>query len=153
MDKLGIVIDKLYVDHDNGMGHPESQERLLAIIDMLRHTKLWEEVVRIEPRDATKEEITLVHEPKYYDFVLSTKGRPRVFLDPARSRSTLHCAQPGECFRRSKACYGERLIPPFPLSDLPVITPKKTGLWVFVYSITWPSAQRTSLNRTSSIAY
>ncbi|HWP92789.1 MAG TPA: histone deacetylase [Thermodesulfobacteriota bacterium] len=85
MEKLGIVIDKLYVDHDNGMGHPESQERLLAIIDMLRHTKLWEEVVRIEPRDATKEEITLVHEPKYYDFVLSTKGRPRVFLDPDTS--------------------------------------------------------------------
>jgi len=85
MEKLGIVIDKLYVDHDNGMGHPESQERLLAIIDMLRHTKLWEEVERIEPRDATKDDITLVHDPKYYDFVLSTKGRPRVFLDPDTS--------------------------------------------------------------------
>jgi len=85
MEKLGIVIDKLYVDHDNGMGHPESQERLLAIIDMLRHTKLWEEVERIEPRDATKDDITLVHDPKYYDFVLTTKGRPRVFLDPDTS--------------------------------------------------------------------
>jgi acetoin utilization deacetylase AcuC-like enzyme len=81
MKKLGIVIDKLYVDHDNGMGHPESQERLLAIIDMLKETKLLEEIVRIEPRDATKEEITLVHEPKYFDLIQSTRGKMRVFLD------------------------------------------------------------------------
>ncbi len=39
MKKLGIILDKLYFDHDNGMGHPESQERLLAILDMLKETK------------------------------------------------------------------------------------------------------------------
>ena len=81
MSKVGIVLDKLYVDHDNGMGHPESQERILAIVDMLKFTKLFDEVVRIEPRDATKEEITLVHTPEHYDNIASTKGRPKVFLD------------------------------------------------------------------------
>lgn len=81
MSKVGIVLDKLYVDHDNGMGHPESQERILAIVDMLKFTKLLDEVVRIEPRDATKEEITLVHTPEYYDKIASTKGRAKVFLD------------------------------------------------------------------------
>ncbi|MGH7909354.1 MAG: histone deacetylase, partial [Thermodesulfobacteriota bacterium] len=85
MTKLGIVLDKLYFDHDNGMGHPESQERLFAIVDMLRETRLLEEVVRIEPRDATKEEITLVHEPKYFDLIQSTKGKMRIFLDPDTS--------------------------------------------------------------------
>ena len=85
MTKLGIVLDKLYFDHDNGMGHPESQERLFAIVDMLRETRLFEEVVRIEPRDATKEEITLVHDPKYFDLIQSTKGKIRVFLDPDTS--------------------------------------------------------------------
>src|SRR3989304_4749708 len=67
------------------MGHPESQERLFAIVDMLRETRLLEEVVRIEPRDATKEEITLVHDPKYFDLIQSTKGKIRVFLDPDTS--------------------------------------------------------------------
>ncbi len=81
MKRLGIVLDKLYFDHDNGMGHPESQERLFAIVDMLRETKLLEEVVRIEPRNATKDEITLVHDPKYFDLIQSTKGKLRVFLD------------------------------------------------------------------------
>lgn len=81
MPKVGIVLDKLYVDHDNGMGHPESQDRLLAIVDMLNFTKLMDEVVRIAPRDATKEEITLVHTPEHYDKMASTSGKPKVFLD------------------------------------------------------------------------
>jgi len=81
MAKVGIVLDKLFVDHDNGPGHPETYERILAIVDMLNYTKMMDEVVRIEPRDATKEEITLVHTPEHYDKIASTKGKPRVFLD------------------------------------------------------------------------
>ncbi|MEQ9618642.1 MAG: histone deacetylase [Deltaproteobacteria bacterium] len=81
MSRVGIVLDRLYVDHDNGMGHPESRERILAIVDMLKFTKLMDEVVRIEPRDATKEEITLVHTPEYFDKIAFTRGKPKVFLD------------------------------------------------------------------------
>jgi len=81
MAKVGIVLDKLYVDHDNGPGHPETFERVLAIVDMLKFTKMFDEVVRIEPRDATKEEITLVHTPEHFDKIASTKGKHRVFLD------------------------------------------------------------------------
>ena len=81
MAKVGIVLDKLYVDHDNGPGHPETYERILAIVDMLNFTKLMDEVVRIEPRDATKEEIMLVHTAEHFDKIASTKGKPRVFLD------------------------------------------------------------------------
>lgn len=85
MKKVGIFLDKLYVDHDNGMGHPESPERILAIADMLNATGIGDEVIRIQPRDAAKEEITLVHEPAYFDKILATRGRPRVFLDPDTS--------------------------------------------------------------------
>lgn len=81
MKKLGIVLDKLYFDHDNGVGHPESQHRLLAIVDMLKETKLFDKVIRLEPRDATKEEICAVHDVKYFNLIYSTRGKPRVFLD------------------------------------------------------------------------
>ena len=81
MPKVGIVLDRLYVEHDNGFGHPESQERLLAIIDMLKYTGLLDEVSKIAPRDASKEEITLVHTPEHYDKMAFTKGKPKVFLD------------------------------------------------------------------------
>lgn len=63
------------------MGHPESQHRLLAIWDMLQETKLIEDLSVLEPRDATKEEICLVHDPKYFDIIRSTSGKPRVYLD------------------------------------------------------------------------
>ncbi|MGB7292106.1 MAG: histone deacetylase [Thermodesulfobacteriota bacterium] len=63
------------------MGHPESQDRLLAIWDMLQETNLTEELEVLEPRDATKEEICLVHDPKYFDMIKSTSGKPRVYLD------------------------------------------------------------------------
>ncbi len=81
MKKVSVLLDKLYFDHDNGMGHPESQHRLLAILDMLKETKLFDEVDRLQPRDASKEEICLVHDPDYYDVIKSTRGKPRVFLD------------------------------------------------------------------------
>ena len=81
MAKVGIVLDKLYVDHDNGQGHPETFERILAIVDMLNYTNMMNEVVRIVPRDATKEEITLVHTPEHFDKIAATKGKHRVFLD------------------------------------------------------------------------
>jgi acetoin utilization deacetylase AcuC-like enzyme len=63
------------------MGHPESEHRLLAIWDMLNETKLIEELAVLEPRDATKEEICLVHDAKYFDIIKSTSGKPRVYLD------------------------------------------------------------------------
>lgn len=89
MKRLGIALDKLYFEHDNGSGHPESQERLLTIVDMLRETKLIDELVKIQPRDATKEEITFVHEPRYFDFIESTRGKTRVFLDADTSTCPL----------------------------------------------------------------
>jgi acetoin utilization deacetylase AcuC-like enzyme len=48
---------------------------------MLQETKLTEELEVMEPRDATKEEICLVHDPRYFDLIKSTSGKPRVFLD------------------------------------------------------------------------
>ncbi len=89
MAKVGIVLDKLYVDHDNGMGHPETHERILAIVDMLNFTKLIDEVVKITPRDASKEEITLVHTVAHFENMASTKGKPKVFLDADTSTCPL----------------------------------------------------------------
>ncbi len=89
MPEVGIVLDRLYAEHDNGMGHPESRERVLAIVDMLRYTNLFEEVIHIKARNATKEEIMLVHEPRYYETIARTKGKPRVFLDADTSTCAL----------------------------------------------------------------
>ncbi|MBI4228286.1 MAG: histone deacetylase [Deltaproteobacteria bacterium] len=74
------------------MGHPESQYRLLAISDMLRETHLIDELEKLQPRDATQEEICLVHDPRYFEIIKSTSGKPRVFLDTDTSTCPLSFA-------------------------------------------------------------
>ena len=81
MKKVSVFLDKLFVDHDNGPGHPESPHRILVIADSLRENGFMDRLVKYPPRDATKEEITRVHQPSYYYRLEATRSRPRVWLD------------------------------------------------------------------------
>ncbi len=81
MKRVCVFLDKLFVDHNNGPGHPEAPERILTIVDSLKEHNLFDRLLRITPRNATKEEITLVHQPAHYYRIEATRGKPRVFLD------------------------------------------------------------------------
>lgn len=74
MRKVGLVYDELFIKHINGIQHPECPERVEAIMNMLIQSELINQLEMLQPRDATKEEITVVHDETYYDFVASTKG-------------------------------------------------------------------------------
>lgn len=87
MRKLGIAIDDIFKMHDNGYGHPESPDRIRVINDMLINTGLMNKVELIEPFDALKEHITLVHKARHFDLIESTRGRERVNLDADTSTS------------------------------------------------------------------
>ena len=87
MRKLGIAIDDIFKMHDNGYGHPESPDRIRVINDMLINTGLMNKVELIEPFDALKEHITLVHEARHFDLIESTRGKERVYLDADTSTS------------------------------------------------------------------
>ncbi len=84
MTKPGVVFDKRYADHDMGPYHPESPERIRVLNRMLEEEAAGR-FVPIEPRPATIEEVTWVHERAYVDFVKATAGRERVVLDPDTS--------------------------------------------------------------------
>ena len=51
-----------FADHDAGWGHPEAPGRLAAALDGVDGLDLGNEVVRVEPRPATTEELARVHE-------------------------------------------------------------------------------------------
>ncbi len=87
MRKLGIAIDDIFKMHDNGYGHPESPDRIRVINDMLINTGLMNKVELIEPFDALKEHISLVHEARHFDLIESTRGKERVYLDADTSTS------------------------------------------------------------------
>ncbi|HYM16719.1 MAG TPA: histone deacetylase [Dehalococcoidia bacterium] len=63
---VGFVYDPLYLEHDTG-DHPERPQRLLATMALLEASHLLPRLHRITARDATPEELALVHDPRYVD--------------------------------------------------------------------------------------
>jgi acetoin utilization deacetylase AcuC-like enzyme len=57
---IAIVWDERYAEHDTGE-HPESPERIAAIVDHLRATDLWPRLQEIKPTMAEPAEVLRVH--------------------------------------------------------------------------------------------
>jgi acetoin utilization deacetylase AcuC-like enzyme len=53
--------------HDPGVGHPERRARLSAALDGISEAGLADAVAVLEPRRATEEELTLVHQRSYLE--------------------------------------------------------------------------------------
>ena len=88
MGKTGLVYHPAYLEHDMGVGHPESPNRLRTMMDQLERSGTAARVKRIEARRAEDEWITQIHSPSYVA-ALNTH-RPtsgRVALDPDTSMS------------------------------------------------------------------
>jgi len=82
MAKVGQVFHPDYLRHDTGPGHPERADRLRAIEDMIQKTDLKNHLVQVPAREATHQEIALVHDPGYIDKIVNTSERGGVYLDP-----------------------------------------------------------------------
>jgi acetoin utilization deacetylase AcuC-like enzyme len=88
MGKTGFVYHPAYLDHDMGPGHPESPNRLRAIVQQLEQSGTLARLARIEPRKAEEEWITQVHTPGYVASLNRHAPRSgRVSLDPDTSMS------------------------------------------------------------------
>ncbi|MEM2448083.1 MAG: histone deacetylase [Candidatus Bathyarchaeia archaeon] len=73
MEKTLIVYDDVFLEHLTGPEHPESPDRLRAIMKGLREFKLLENPkIKLEkPRKAGLDELCLVHSEEYVDFIES----------------------------------------------------------------------------------
>jgi len=65
MSEAVIFFDPLFVEHKTGLGHPEKPERLPVAMEALEESGLLEQVPVRSPRDATIQDIELVHGSKY----------------------------------------------------------------------------------------
>ena len=50
MGKTGLVYDPRYLEHDMGLGHPESPNRLRAIVQQLEQNGTMAQLIRIAPQ-------------------------------------------------------------------------------------------------------
>jgi len=62
-----LLADPIYREHDTGSGHPEQPGRFDAIVEELDRKGLTQQLLRIEPRPATEEEIALCHGHGYIE--------------------------------------------------------------------------------------
>ncbi len=61
---VGFVYDPLYLEHETG-AHPENPDRMRATLTLLEESGLLPRLCRIAARDATPDELALVHDPRY----------------------------------------------------------------------------------------
>ena len=71
-----------FAGHDAGPGHPERPARLGAVLGGIEGLGLGDELVRAEPRPATRDELTAVHEPGFVDALERFCARGGGQIDP-----------------------------------------------------------------------
>lgn len=79
--KTGIVYDHIYLEHHH-KGHPESKDRLIAIIQELERRGLLKELVHVGTRRATAYEVATNHDPAYVQEVADFCAAGGGYLDP-----------------------------------------------------------------------
>ncbi len=79
MSSLALIKDDRYLEHNPGVGHPESPNRLSVIHELI--DREFSNLPLIAPRLATENELALVHDPRYIQTVAATAGRMHSQLD------------------------------------------------------------------------
>ncbi len=90
MKKTALYYHPIFLEHDNGFGHPERPERLTATLEALEEGKLMQQLQLREPAAASEETITLVHPQVHVDRVreLAARGGGHLDMDtPVSPRS------------------------------------------------------------------
>lgn len=99
--KVGFLYDDMFTDHFCMHYHPECPERLGAAIKGLKNSGVWDDAVRIPPREATLDELNRVHHPSYVENVLAVLEEgagqldPDTFFSPGTRKAALHAAGGG----------------------------------------------------------
>jgi acetoin utilization deacetylase AcuC-like enzyme len=94
MRRTALYYDPIYLEHDTGQGHPERAQRLSAIMAALSEHGIYEALDLRSPREATVDEIELVHPRGYIEGVerLSRSGGGYLDMDTAVSDRTFDAA-------------------------------------------------------------
>ena len=79
---IGFACDDRCLRHDNGPGHPERPERLVAIRDRLERGGTLDRLLAIAPEPAPIEALERVHDPAYVAALRRVCERAPVQLDP-----------------------------------------------------------------------
>ncbi len=81
MGKLAYISHSIYMKHNTGPNHPESESRLVAIDSHLNNTGFFKKIVKIEPEPADEKLISIAHKLSYIQKVKSAIYSGETVLD------------------------------------------------------------------------
>jgi len=91
MPRAGYVYDPLYLAHEYP-GHPERPDRLRAIMAHLEESGTLAQMTAVAPRDATTDDLALVHDPALVEGIRSlSPGTRPIWLDADTYVSARSC--------------------------------------------------------------
>jgi acetoin utilization deacetylase AcuC-like enzyme/formylglycine-generating enzyme required for sulfatase activity len=79
--KTGLVYDDIYLKHKTTPGHPEASERLVAIIERLKASGLYSQLLKLSPNPVSSEWLKMVHSSEYIQRVKSSCRNNAGYLD------------------------------------------------------------------------
>lgn len=81
--KTGLVYDDIYLRHKTGSAHPESPQRLIAIMSNLKDKMSDIKLIKPKPFSDTLEWLTAVHSNKYIERVKKSCQNNEEYIDSA----------------------------------------------------------------------
>ena len=76
-----ICLEKIFWEHNTGISHAESPERLTSILERLERSNFFKSLVRPECLSATLDDVARIHEISYIKSVEKTAGAERGSFD------------------------------------------------------------------------
>jgi len=85
---LTVFTDQAFYDHDPGHWHPESSDRLDTVLEVCKSFPGVQFMNECQPAD--REDIELVHSPRYFDYISNIKASTNepIMIDPDTGFST-----------------------------------------------------------------
>lgn len=77
--KTAFLYDDIFLEHETPQWHPESKDRLIAIIKRLKNSSFWDRLIHVGFNNAGLEDTLLVHTPGYIERLKAFKEG---YLDP-----------------------------------------------------------------------
>lgn len=77
---LGYFYSPIFLEHAEA-GHPESPQRLTAIMDHLKDERLLDRMTALEPKPATDAQLLAVHSPKQLEKIRQADERGGIYID------------------------------------------------------------------------
>lgn len=78
-----LIYDAKFLEHDTGLNHPENPQRLIVIVnELLNDIKLWQSLIHITPRTASRDDILRCHTPQLFEGINTfCKNSDRYYID------------------------------------------------------------------------